>query len=269
MIFVLYITMRYLGVYFVFFFTYQVFSQDFSAEFIKMQPLNIETFIGADKFSNIFYTNNRTLYKKEKNKILEYAALNLGEITSVDIVNPLKISVFYKMSNTVVFLDNTLTEITRVDFSTLEDFKNTTIVATANDRRVWVFNTDLQQLEIFDYRLDKTVVEFPPTSTIPKVYTSNFNFCWLQQINSLSTYNTYGTLVEEISIPATFESLTQSQSTLIGLRENHLYIKKAKSNSFKLIDNLKITAKEFSLIGEILYIYDGQHLLTYSIKLAK
>lgn len=258
--------MRYFWIFFLIIPLGKGLSQEVEAELLHTQALEADVFIGADKFSNIFYTKSRTLYKLEDGEILEYAALNLGEITTVDIVNPLKITVFYKQSNTAVLLDNTLTEITRIDFSNLEDFRNSALATTANDRRVWIFNTDLQQLEVFDYRLDKVVVQFPPVPTIPISYTSNFNFFWAQNEGILTTYNIYGTIVEEISTPTTFEKLQQSQNVLIGFKEGSFYSKRAKSNFFTPIDNLENTVQEFSLIGEILYIYNGQNLMTYSIK---
>ena len=261
--------MRYLTLFLLLFLTNLLQAQGFTAEQIKKQALDADTFIGVDKFDNIFYTKNRTLYKSETHQTLEYAALNLGEITTVDIVNPFKISLFYKQSNTVVLLDNTLTEITRIDFSNLEDFRNSAIARTANDRRLWLFNTDFQQLELFDYRLNSVVVQFPPQTSIPSAYVSNFNFCWIQEKDALREYNVYGTLVEEIAIPFNFEKLVQSQNTLIAVKDNSFYIKQERDISFAPIDNLKITAQEFSMTSEILYIYNGQHLLAYSIKPAK
>ena len=261
--------MRYLGVLFLFLTTGQALSQDFQAQFVKKQALEADVFMGADEFSNIYYTKNRTLYKATSNEILEYAALNLGEITTVDIVNPLKISVFYKQSNTAVLLDNTLTEITRINFSNLENFRNTIMAKTANDRRLWIFNTGLQQLELFDYRLNKVIVQFPPLDTIPASFASNFNLCWLQNEGVLRTYNIYGTLVNESTTAITFDTLVQNQNSLIGLKDDTFYIKSNDSDSFTVLDNLEITPQEFSLIGEILYIYNGQNLMTYTIKPSK
>lgn len=247
----------------------QISSQNLGAHFIQKQSLEADVFVGADKFSNLYYTQNRTLYKKETHQIFEFAALNLGEITTVDIVNPLKISLFYRQSNTLVLLDNTLTEITRINFSNLEEFRNSALGTTANDRRIWIFNTDLQQLELFDYRLNKVVVQYPPLDSIPESYASNFNFCWLQNEGYLRTYNIYGTLVKETATPITFDKLGQSQNSLIGVKDAIFYLKSENSDSFEAIDNLEITPQGFSLVGEILYIYNGQNLMTYTIKSSK
>lgn len=261
--------MRYVWMFFLLIPIGKILSQEISVELIKTQALEADAFVGGDKFFNIYYINNQTLYKSGPGQIIEYAALNLGEITSVDIVNPLKISVFYRQSNTVVLLDNTLNEITRVDFSNLEDFRNSALATTANDRRLWIFNTDLQQLELFDYRLNKVVVQFPPMPALPISYTSNFNFCWIQNESTLTTFNIYGTIVDEQTTSTHFEKLEQSQNMLIGLKEDCFYIKRSNRNSFERIDDLENTGQEFSLIGEILYIYNGQNLMTYTIKSSK
>lgn len=244
-------------------------SQEIVARLVNKQPLSAQVFVGVDKFSNIYYTQDRTLYKTNEQGTIEYAALNLGEITSVDLINPLKISVYYKQSNTLVQLDNTLTETDRYNFSTIEDFRNTAFASTANDRRIWIFNTDLQQLELYDYRLNKVVVAFPPLENIPTTYASNFNFCSVQTQGVLTTYNIYGTLTNEIPTDLMFEKLAQTNSVIIGLCDGALYAKFEESDSFQAIDNLEFTAQEFSLIGEILYIYDGHNLMTYTIKPSK
>lgn len=246
-----------------------VLSQKITASLVKKQTLEADVFVGADKFSNVYYIKQRTLYKSQSNEIIEYAALNLGEITRVDLINPLKISVYYKQANTIVLLDNTLNEINRYNFSTIEDFRNTSFAGTANDRRLWIFNSDTQQVELYDYRLNKVVVQFPPLETIPTTYASNFNFCSVQNEGVLTTYNIYGTITEENATQLTFEKLRQSKNTIVGLHNGKLYFKDGENNSFKAIDNLEFTVQEFSLIGEILYIYNGQNLVTYTIKPSK
>lgn len=246
-----------------------ILGQQITTTLVQKEALQADVFVGADKFGNTYFIKQRTLYKNQAGSIIEYAALNLGEITSVDLINPLKISVYYKQANTVVLLDNTLNEITRIHFSDIEDFRNTAFASTANDRRLWLFNTDTQQVELYDYRLNKVIVQFPPLDTIPTAYASNFNFCSVQNEGLLTTYNIYGTLTEEIVTTRTFEKLAQSNNTLVGLHNGMLFIKKALTDFFQPLDNIEFTAQEFSLIGEILYIYDGQNLMTYAIQTSK
>lgn len=268
-IFVLCYSMKYLIICLALLFCKPVLAQKITASLLKKEALQADVFVGADKFSNIYYIKKRTLYKRQTDGIIEYAALNLGEITRVDLINPLKISVYYKQANTLVLLDNTLNEINRFDFSTIEDFRNTSFAGTANDRRLWIFNTDTQQVELYDYRLNKVVVQFPPLEAIPTAYSNNFNFCSVQNEGQLTTYNIYGTITLETPTEITFEKLSQSKNTIAGLHHGVLYLKNDDNNAFQAVENLEFTAQEFSLIGEILYIYDGQNLMTYTIKPSK
>lgn len=243
-----------------------LYAQRYKAELINTHPLSVERFVGADKYRSIYYIEDRTLYKNGAGPDYEFAALNLGEITYVDLLNPLKITVFYKQSNTAVILDNTLNEITRVEFSSIENFRNVSMATTANDRRLWIFNTDLQQLELFDYRLDKVIIEFPPLAQMPTVYTSDFNFCWLQTPSELITYNIYGTIIEENNNNISYDRIVQNQEVLVALKDGQFYIRTNSKEPFTDLGIRQNTVQEFSLIGEILYIYNGQNLMTYTIK---
>jgi len=241
-------------------------AQRYRAELIHTSTLTAETFVGGDKYSNIYYINDRTLYKSGFNQEYEFAALSLGDITHVDILNPLKITVFYKQSNTAVLLDNTLNEITRIHFSNLENFRNVSMATTANDRRLWIFNTDLQQLELFDYRLNKVIVEFPPIAQIPNAYTSDFNFCWLQTDTEFIIYNIYGTIINQEKSTTQYDAIKQNQEILIAAKDNEIFIKPNNTDPFTNLGINQNTVQEFSLIGEMLYIYNGQNLMTYTIK---
>lgn len=89
--------------------------------------IDADTFIGFDGFNNCFYTKDDVLFKKTDSIAVQYQNLSLGKISKVDILNPLKIAVFYGGFNSVVILDNQLNEIQKIDFSKLD----TPVVASA------------------------------------------------------------------------------------------------------------------------------------------
>src|SRR5690606_40664419 len=72
--------------------------------------------------------------------------LQLGRITSVDIINPLKVVVFFQDTNTVVLLDNKLSEIQRINFNNLPQFLNVSTDTNAGNNSLCLFNVDTQQL---------------------------------------------------------------------------------------------------------------------------
>ena len=77
-------------------------------ESISKTPLKADEFIGIDAFENIYFTTNMELHKAGLEGDFVFNDLQLGPITSVDIINPLNVVLFYEDTNTVVLLDNKL-----------------------------------------------------------------------------------------------------------------------------------------------------------------
>jgi len=243
-------------------------STNTAVEKLQSLPLEVDQFIGVDNFKNTYFVKGTTLHKTGTRSDHQFTALQLGKVTSVDILNPLKITVFYESANTVVILDNTLTEITRVNFSTLENFRNINRATTASDRRIWIFNTDLQQLEIFDYSNLKVITQFPPMKRLPLGQTSNFNFCWILTEDGVYTYNAYGSFLHKRTLEDGV-SIAQDNGNLMVKTTNKLVYKPKGIASFEALELPEFPVKQFSLNNEILYIYSGQTMTSYLLKSAK
>jgi ABC-type sugar transport system permease subunit len=244
-------------------------AQSYSVTKLKDITLKSDTFMGADNFQNLYYTSKSTLYKKSDKGVIEFAALNLGQITSVDLINPLKLTVFYKESNTVVILDNTLAEIRRINFSMIENFRNVSHATNGGDRRLWIFNTDIQRLELFDYNQNKVITEFPPTSFPALELTSNFNVCWVKTQNSIDSYTVYGSLINSYPIDEQIHSVTEYRDHIFVVSGEKLYYKEKDAKEFINIEIPEIKIKQFSIKDEILYIYDGLILTSFRLNLSK
>jgi len=243
-------------------------AQEYSYIESKVNPLQADRFVGRDNYDNTYTIIDRTLYKKGASGDHQFTALSIGGITTVDIINPLKITLFYQNSNVAVILDNTLSEILRIDFNAIEAFRNVSHATTATDRRLWIFNTDLQQLELFDYNLLKVIISFQPVSELPKLQISNFNLCYMVIGNELYIYNIYGALLERRKIPV-FDDIKQHNDNLIALNADGLFYKAATASQFSPVSSLKNDIKDFHLIDEILYIYNGQELSSGRLKPTK
>ncbi|MFC4635895.1 hypothetical protein ACFO3O_18435 [Dokdonia ponticola] len=245
------------------------FGQSFTITKLKETPLKAEEFWGVDNFQNFYYTSRNILYKKSPREVIEYAALNLGEITSVDLINPLKIIVFYQESNTVVVLDNTLAEIRRINFNAIENFRNVSQATNAGDRRLWIFNMDIQRLELFDYNQNKVITEFPPTLLPALELTSNFNVCWVKTQNSIDSYTIYGSLISTYPTDEQLHAITEYRGHIFAISEEKLYYKEKNAIEFTPIEIPEIKAQQFSIKDEILYIYNGQILTSYTLNASK
>lgn len=148
----------------------------------------VERFVGVDKFNNAYGISRNTFYKYNKDKAYQFIDLQLGTLISADIINPLRISLFYHEANTVVILDNRLNEITRINFNTISKFRTVNFASTAGNQSLWIFNVDLQELEIFDYSRTTVVTHTQSLSGTVLQQESSFNFCWLLYEKNLKIY---------------------------------------------------------------------------------
>ncbi|MDX1783719.1 MAG: hypothetical protein R3361_06135, partial [Aequorivita vladivostokensis] len=74
-------------------------------------PFGADRFIGFDNYKNSYFIKDSVIHKQGPDGNFLFNDLQLGRITSVDIINPLKVVVFFQDTNTVVMLDNKLNEI--------------------------------------------------------------------------------------------------------------------------------------------------------------
>jgi len=70
-----------------------------------------------------------------------YSNRYFGEISSLDVSDPLKIMVFYKDQQQIVVLDNTMSEIAKLDLSKLDDMY-IEVIAKSLDGNIWLFDSN-------------------------------------------------------------------------------------------------------------------------------
>jgi hypothetical protein len=194
----------------------------------------------------------------------------LGPVTSVDIINPLNVVVFYQDVNTVVLLDNRLNEIERINFNDLNEFVNVGSATNAGNNRLWIFNIDTQQLELYNYRSgNKTVISQPISENVLNL-ASDFNFCYVLTAEFLQKYNIYGSFLSETAIE-NFEKVIQQNERLIALKNNELYyLAVLDKDAGLLLNPLKLpvpenNVKDLQLTQEFLYIYDGLNIHSFTL----
>ena len=240
--------------------------QSIEVSFVNKTKLNIETLVGVDNFETSYYINNNELLKTENDKILStYSNIQLGHISSANTFNPLKINLFYKNFNTVIILDNRLTEMFKIDFNTLQPFRDITHISTGNDNTIWLFNQNTQQLENYDYKTNTTRVKTLPIQSEVVDLKSNYNFCWLLTNNYLYTYNYVGSLLSKIKHSG-FTKLAQVNGNLILKKENKLFYLAKDTKIFREIKTPKLLINQFFVTNETLYIYNDEFLHQYQLK---
>ena len=239
-----------------------VFSQEITL--VGTSHLDAEKFIGVDFNDNSYYVKDQILFKKTNHSLFNFKDFQLGEIYSVDISNPMNIAVYYQDFNVVVLLDNKLSEIERINFNTIFEFINTSQVSIAANNSLWIFNLDLQQLELFNYRnQNKTIVSQPFNGEIIQ-QVSNINYCFLMTEKYIRAYNIYGSLIIEIPNEG-YQKISQLNENLILKKENDLYYINKETQETTKIKSPEISIKDLQLTQEFLYIYNGNKVSKFKL----
>ena len=242
---------------------------------VSKVPLSADRFIGMDNYKNIYFIKDRVINKQGPKGNFLFNDLQLGRITSVDIINPLKVIVFYQDTNTVVMLDNKLSEIERINFNNLPQFMNVSTATNAGNKNLWLFNVDTQQLELYNYSAKlQTVVSQPfPGKLLSQA--SNFNYCFTLTEKKLLAFNIYGSILNEVASEG-YEKIIQQNENLVALKDNSLYYLPdfAKRNVDISRETTKLELpemeiKDLQLSNDILYIYDGKNLHAFTLTTLK
>ena len=228
--------------------------------------LKAKDLFGIDAFGTTYFTSeNNSFLKKTKDTTLVYSNFQLGEITSANTFNPLKINLFYKDFNTVVILDNRLAEIFKIDFNTLQSYKNVSFVSTGYDNTIWIFNQDLQQLELYDYKTKKIKQKTVPVQSEVLDLKSDYNQCYMLTKNYLYVYSYFGSLIAKYKNEG-YEKLAFGDAYLILKKENELYTLPKDGQKIEPIKHPNLLINQFLVTNETLYLYHDETLRRYQLK---
>lgn len=235
---------------------------------IATTALEADHFVGFDAYDNMYTTKDMVVYKKGPTGFFQYTDFQLGPITSVDIINPLNVIVYYDQTNTAVLLDNRLNEIERRNFDITPPFINTLAITNAGGNRLWVFNQDNQQLELVNYRLNTKKVLSQPISETFIQQTSNFNYCYILTDKAITAYNLFGGILYRIEF-TNGEKIVQYNESILVLSDNQLFKINAETKSLEPYFSPEITIKDLQLRQDFLYLYNGKNLHTFAVNQPK
>lgn len=248
-------------------FGHLVFAQNnIETKLIDKTEFKADSIVGIDNFNTVFFTENNTLIKKQEDKLLKYSNVQLGTITSANSFNPLKPNIFYKAFNTVIILDNRLAEIYRIDFNQNETYKNVSHVSTGSDNTIWIFNQDLMQLELYDYKTNTIRTKTLPVESNVLDIASNYNSCWLLTKNFIYKYNYFGSLESKIENNG-FTAIKESNENIVLKKDNALFYIPKKTETIQSLKIPNLLISQFLVTNEIVYIYTDGFLHQYQLKL--
>jgi hypothetical protein len=233
---------------------------------LPKQEIDADVFVGSDGMENLYYIKNNVFFKKNKKQSWQYKNVSLGKITKIDIQNQLKIMLFYENFNTIILLDNQLSETQKINLSD----NNIPIVATAtgiaSGNRLWIYNSLTQEIGLFDYLKNTFQSITPPISGNLKYYESDFiNFQWIDTDLNWYSCDVFGkiTSLGKVSDFQQIQSITKKM--VLFSKEETLYIQDLSKNKIYPIENVEKSFKNFYYKDQILSIFTNQGISNYKI----
>ncbi len=218
---------------------------------------------GYDTYGQFYWANKNTLYKSGNSGDFEFQELMLGPITQIDLQNPLTVLVFYRETNTLLFLDNRLNEKRRIDFNLMEEFPQVQWVYNAGSNRLWLMDQNSQSLWVYDTQSMRVVFQSLPLPDLIELK-CRFNDCIAQTSEELIWISLYGTITKRQAL---------SDGKLMGYSQEHVLITQEeglldlKSNQAwyfpEILPENQINGLQ--LTQDFLYIYASNVIRRYSI----
>ena len=254
------------------------FSQNQKVTVFKIETLqlNADVFFGYDSFGYYYFSKNNVLFKQKGKVQFQYQNLNLGKITSIDILNPLKIVIFYEDFNSCILIDNQFNEIQKIEFSNYKEPINANFIGMASNNSLWVYNTNNQQIGLFNFLTNSYKSLGQPLKNAPIVCQNDFNiFQWIDEKGIWNSCDIYGKISQFGSIQDKTNVQFLDDSKYIyhlksgdKLLKEGLYYQDIKSNTMPYkIEIVEKTFENFYYKDQILSIFTNQQITNYKIQL--
>lgn len=222
--------------------------------------------VAKDQFGYHYYVKNNVFSKSKDGETQEYKNIPLGKITKVDLQNPLKIVLFYENFNTVILLDNQLNEIQKINFSNLITPVVAGAVAMGSQNRLWVYDTILQQVGLYDYLKNNYVSLTQSLQGNLRSFEADFNhFQWIDDQLQWYICDIFGNVSAYGKVPDFEQIQIINPQIIIFLKSGTLFLKNYSTNKTYTIEHNNKSVKSFSYKDQVLSIFTTHGISNYKI----
>ena len=232
---------------------------------ISKKETTNENIRGIDNLNNIYSIKNNELIKSSDVRDYYYRNNLYSNISSIDVRNNLKIKLFYEDSNSLVVLDNKLSEISKINFNIISPNKIISKFSASNDNNIWVYNELNSKIELYNYINNTFRIVNSEISGEVISLESNYKYCWVLTDSQIYKFNYFGSLITKTAVN-NIQQIEIFNDNLFFKKDNELfYYDQDLLIEYKLdLENLLI--KDFFVINQSLYIYDSEHFIKYQIQ---
>jgi len=230
--------------------------------------------IKVDKLGFIYLLNdNNELLKfdEDLNLKFKYSINSLGDLSTIDVSNPQKIILYFSDYQFVIFLDNTLSEIKRLN---LESFGYWDIqcAALSNDNLIWIFDpVNFRLIKITgngQLQLQSNELFFEDESfTTNKIFALENNV-YLFSSERIVLFDSFGQELKTIILPN--QQIQFLGDQFLVLNENKIFLKSFKvefleESNLPIYDFDKEKVVDFFYYKNSIFTLDGKGLKEISV----
>lgn len=226
-------------------------------------------FVGKDILDNSYWITGNVVRKSKGANVLSFQEFGFGNVSSVDITNPMQLGVFYKDYNVWVNVDEHLALVNQYDFSELLPVYEVAFVANSVKNTLWIVDEVGRSINRY----------YPQTNRINKLYTlvreevrdyySDVNHLyWITEDYRLKGIDIYGNELLDVSIPKyDLFQVINAKSALYSFENKVFYL------NFEKNEHLRIDIKEQRVLAffyntQKLSIFGNRILSNYQLKLS-
>ena len=162
----------------------------------------------VDNLGNIYTVREDELIKYLPNGKLfaRYSNLKLGSISSVDVTNPLKILLYYRNFQQIIFLDNQLSVNSNIVALDRVGLEQTDLVCAGSNNSFWVYNKQNNELVRFNENSEKIAAtgnlkQILQTELYPNYMLEHNNYLYLNcPETGIYVFDIFGAFSKIISI---------------------------------------------------------------------
>lgn len=206
-------------------------------------------FFTTDNLGNIYTVNEDEVikYLPTGKLIARYSNLKLGAVSIIDVTNPLKILLYYRNYQQIVFLDNQLSQNSEVVALETMGYEQTDLVCAGTNNSFWIYNKQNNEL----LRFNEAGKKIAATGNLKQILASDINPSFMLEHNNMLYLNSPDGGIFVFDMFGAF-------SKLVALRQ---------LNEFQVSDNLIYFKKDslYCRYDQVLLDQVCENLSSYNI----
>ena len=240
---------------------------------LQAHTQNNHRLIEVDHFGNIYTIEGieLTKYSSHKKVLSNFSDALLGEITSIDVSNPLRIQLFYKEFNQILYLNQSLSLIADpIDLYKYSD-NETQVCCDASSGGFWIYNNDDNQIFQVSKQGDIINKSGLLTSYFKGIYPSKLieyqeKTYFLIPSQGLLILNKFGQFYQQLPIPGITDFCINNQK--LNYLKNNIWYKyepllTSDSIIFRIEDSGLIRSR---ILNNKIYIFSEDQISIRSLK---